>query len=178
MRATSATRASPATGSTALAVVPSTVRLETTKWWSAQAATCGRCVTARTCRSRPSCFINRPTVSATAPPTPASISSKISVAAASVPAATWLVDTAMASAIRDSSPPDATFASGRGVLPACPATRNSADSRPNDWGASCGVSATSKRPPAMPSCCNACVTVFSRRGAALRRAAETRLASS
>ena len=34
----------------------------------------------------------------------------------------------MASAMRDSSPPEATLASGRGVLPAWPATRNSADS--------------------------------------------------
>ena len=53
--------------------------LETTKWWSAQAATCARCVTASTWRVRPSCFISRPTVSATVPPMPASISSKISV---------------------------------------------------------------------------------------------------
>ena len=38
--------------------------------------------------------------------------------------------TAIASAMRDSSPPEATLAKGRGVLPACPATRNSADSSP------------------------------------------------
>ena len=34
--------------------------LATTRWWSAQAATCGRWVTASTWRSRPSCFISRP----------------------------------------------------------------------------------------------------------------------
>ena len=50
----------------------------------------------------------RPTVSATAPPTPASTSSKISVCA--VPS--WLVVTAMASAMRDSSPPEATLLTG------------------------------------------------------------------
>jgi len=60
-----------------------------------------------------------PTVLATAPPTPESTSSKISVAAP-VPRAwrCWLVVTAMASAMRESSPPEATLASGRGVLPA------------------------------------------------------------
>jgi hypothetical protein len=59
----------------------------------------------------------RPTVSATAPPTPASTSSKISVCA--VPSS--LVVTAMASAMRDSSPPEATLPTGRGVLPGWPA---------------------------------------------------------
>ena len=80
-----------------------------------------------------------PTVSATAPPTPASTSSKISVDGASAPLPSSLVTTAIASAMRDSSPPEATLPSGRGVLPAWPATRNSADSRPNDCGASLAV---------------------------------------
>ena len=44
--------------------------LATSRWWSAQAATCGKCVTAKTWRCWPSFFIKRPTVSATAPPTP------------------------------------------------------------------------------------------------------------
>ena len=40
--------------------------------------------------------------------------------------------------MRESSPPEATLASGRGVVPAWPATRNSTDSTPNDCGASVG----------------------------------------
>ncbi len=68
-------------------------------------------------------------MSATAPPMPASISSKISVAGASSPGPRAVV-TAIASASRDSSPPEATLASGRGVLPAWPATRSSTVSRP------------------------------------------------
>src|SRR6185369_8316580 len=107
MRAISATRASPATPSTALVAAPSACFLRTTKWWSAHAATCGRCVTAKTWRPLPSCFINRPTVSATAPPMPASTSSKISVAGACSPCGS-MPTTATASAMRDSSPPEAT----------------------------------------------------------------------
>jgi hypothetical protein len=68
------------------------------------------------------------------PPTPASISSKISVGTAGAGGRsgcrTRAVVTAMASASRDSSPPEATLASGRGVLPAWPATRSSTLSRP------------------------------------------------
>jgi hypothetical protein len=121
-----------------------------------------------------SCFIRRPTVSATAPPMPASISSKISVAA---PAPDRAVVTAMANARRDSSPPDATLANARGVLPAWPATRSSTLSRPKDCGSSCAISATSKRPPAMPSCCIACVTASASFGAASFLALLTRCAS-
>ena len=79
--------------------------------------------------------------------------------------------------MRESSPPEATLASGRGVVPAWPATRNSADSTPNDCGASVATSSTSKRPPAMPSCCIVRVTAAANLGAAARRAAETRRAS-
>ena len=79
--------------------------------------------------------------------------------------------------MRDSSPPEATLPSGRGVVPAWPATRNSADSRPNDCGASVASSATSNRPPAMPSCCIERVTAAASLGAAARRAAEIRLAA-
>jgi hypothetical protein len=54
----------------------------------------------------------------------------------------------------------------RGVLPAWPATAVPPLSSPKDCGSSCGSSATSKRPPAMPSCCIACVTAAASFGAA------------
>ena len=57
---------------------------------------------------------------------PLSTSSKISVGAA-LP---FDVITEMASAMRASSPPEATLASGRGATPAWPATRNSTCSSP------------------------------------------------
>ena len=63
----------------------------------------------------------------------------------------WCV-TAIASAMRDSSPPEATLPTGRGVLPACPATRNSTLRGRTPAAASVRArSATSKRPPCMPS---------------------------
>ena len=48
----------------------------------------------------------------------------------------WLVVTAMASAMRESSPPDATLPTGRGVLPACPATKKPTSSSPEAIGCS------------------------------------------
>ena len=154
---------------TALEVPAASLCLATTRWWSAQAATCGRWVTARTWRSRPNCFISRPTVSATAPPTPASTSSKIRVWAAP----SWLVVTAMASAMRESSPPEATLPTRRGVLPAWPATRKPTSSSPPSAGSAAWASATSKRPPCMPRPCMACVMALASCGAALLRSRET-----
>jgi hypothetical protein len=87
---------------------------------------------------RPNCFIRRPTLSATAPPTPASISSKMSVGRwPAGPLPPCAVVTAMASARRDNSPPEATLARARGVLPAWPATRSSTASSPKACGSSC-----------------------------------------
>ena len=147
MRAISATRASPATRLHVAHAWPGPAgALLTTKWWSAQAATCARCVTASTWRSRPSCFISRPRCRPRCRrhrrrSRRRSASARRRCAAV----AAGCVVTAMASARRDSSPPEATLASGRGVLPAWPATRNSAASSPKACGSSCGSSATSKR---------------------------------
>ena len=109
----------------------------------------------------------RADASATAPPTPASASSKISVGTGFACAAI----TAIASPIRDSSPPDATRASGRGVAPACAATRNSTSSVPAAEG-SAGSQTMLSRPPAIPSPAICCETPSARRFAALRRAAD------
>ena len=67
-----------------------------------------------------------PTISATRPPMPASTSSKISVGTC----ATWLTTVWIARLMRDSSPPEATFASGPGAMPLCADTRNSICSSP------------------------------------------------
>ena len=64
--------------------------------------------------------------SATAPPTPVSISSKISVGAEPLAASTTL----SASMKRASSPPEATFISGASGVPGLAATRNSTRSMP------------------------------------------------
>ena len=74
-----------------------------------------------------------------------------------------------ASAMRESSPPEATLPTGRGVTPAWPATKNSTCSQPGAWGVSKRVSDTSKRPPAMPKVCMVSVTALDRRGAACWR---------
>ena len=73
----------------------------------------GRCVTHRTWWSRASAHRLRPTGSALRPPIPASISSNTSVGVSSASARTCLI----ASATRDSSPPDAIRASGRAGSP-------------------------------------------------------------
>lgn len=83
----------------------------------------------------------------------------------------WLVVTAIASAMRDSSPPDATLPMARGVLPAWPATRNSTWSSPCACGSASGVMWTVKRPPAMPSSCIAPVMAADSCCAARARAA-------
>ena len=80
--------------------------------------------------------------------------------------------------MRDSSPPEATLASGRGV-----AAGVAGDEELDRLDAErlrrvgCATSSTSKRPPAMPSCCIVRVTAAANFGAAARRAAETRRAS-
>ena len=118
----------------------------------------------------PSCFISRPTVSATAPPMPASTSSKISV-----PAPSSRVAAARLRDDRDRER-DARQLAARGHLGERPrraaGVAGDAGTRPtrapNDCGAvAAAASATSKRPPAMPSCCIACVTARGelRRGA-------------
>ena len=80
---------------------------------------------------------------------PESTSSNTIVGTASRPSAA----TSIASEMRDSSPPEATLRSGRGGWPGLAATRNSTRSPPCGSGrsASMGSSATSKRPPPMPS---------------------------
>src|SRR5687768_2639744 len=80
---------------------------------------------------------------------PESTSSNTIVGTASRPSAA----TSIASEMRESSPPDATLRKGRAGCPRLAATRNSTRSPPCGSGrsVSSGSSATSKRPPPMPS---------------------------
>src|SRR5258706_1511347 len=126
MRATSATRSSASRVSTVASVPRAPGCLATRSCARACTATCGRCVTERTWWCFARVCRRRPTTSATAPPIPASTSSKTSVGTdASPERSTWI-----ASERRESSPPEATLASGASAWPSCAATRSSTDSRP------------------------------------------------
>jgi DNA repair protein RecN (Recombination protein N) len=105
--------------------------LVTRKWWSAKAATCGRCVTARTWAWSARRARRRPTSTAALPPMPASTSSNTSVGTVVRSAST----TSSASMSRDSSPPLAPLASGRSGEPAFAENNSSTSSVP------CAVSA-------------------------------------
>ena len=109
---------------------------------------------------------------ATAPPTPVSASSKIRIETGAERAAS----TAMASPMRESSPPEATRAMGRGVAPSCAAIWNSTASMPDGPGAA-GVQAISSRVPGMPRRSICSVTSPARRAAVFLRAADTFSAS-
>lgn len=126
MRATSSTRSDLPRVWTWETVLSALCDLLTLRWWLPWAATCGRWVTHKIWCDWPSWCNSFPTVSATAPPIPASTSSKISVGVNEA----LLVMTLMAKLIRANSPPDATLAKDRGVLPAWPATKNSICSKP------------------------------------------------
>ena len=93
----------------------------------ARAATCGACVTDSTCTRDDSRASRWPIASATAPPTPVSISSKTSVGAEPRSASA----TFSASRKRDSSPPEATFIIGPGRVPGLVRTQNSTWSMPS-----------------------------------------------
>ena len=93
---------------------------------TARAATCGEWVTTRTCSRAASCASRSPTAAAVAPPTPLSTSSNTSVGTGSASAST----TFSASRKRDSSPPDAIFASGPGGRPGFVATSKATRSSP------------------------------------------------
>src|SRR6202000_2516769 len=110
MRAISSRRWSAASALTRVATrLPlSRASFEIRRCWSARAATCGAWVTAITCTLPASRASRAPMASATAPPTPVSISSNTSVGAEPRSDNTTL----SASKKRDSSPPEATFISG------------------------------------------------------------------
>ena len=126
MRASSSMRASPSTGSIDVRVVPPCVLLLTRSCRPACEATCARCVTHSTCPAEASALSCRPTISATAPPTPASTSSKTRHCRW----AALSVATCRARLMRDSSPPEAVPARGRGGWPGFALTMNSISSRP------------------------------------------------
>ena len=134
---------------------------------SPRAATCGLCVTTSTCTSRAIAASRSPIAAAVAPPTPESTSSKISVGTADLPASTTFI----ASISRDSSPPDATRASGPGSWPGLAAIRKLACSAPRTFqasGASFG-NAIEKRARSRRSGRNSAVSaVSSRRAPAVR----------
>src|SRR3954449_12451608 len=115
MRASSRTRSSPSTARMSVAVTPCAVSgdLSTTRWVSANAATCARWVTTTTWCSRASRASRRPISPAAWPPTPASTSSNTITGTGSAPAKT----TSMASITRESSPPEAPLCTGRGGAP-------------------------------------------------------------
>ena len=81
----------------------------------------------RPARTWRACASRRPISTAALPPTPASTSSKRYVGTGSVPANT----TSTASITRDSSPPDAPLAMGRGGAPGCGASSSSTSSAPD-----------------------------------------------
>ena len=79
MRATSSIAGGPIDGRHAVTVRPDWTRLAIVKWVEPYAAICGRCVTQRTWNLLTELLQPAPTTSATAPPMPASTSSKMSV---------------------------------------------------------------------------------------------------
>ena len=100
--------------------------LRTTTWRSANAATCGRCVTTSTWADLASAASRLPISTAALPPTPASTSSKTNVGTGRVSARA----TSIASITRDSSPPEAPLVSGRGSEPVLAASTSSTSSTP------------------------------------------------
>ena len=102
-----------------------------------------------------------PTCSPTRPPMPASTSSNTSVGTRSRRARMVL----SASITRDSSPPDATRASGRGSWPTLSATPNSTSSAPCEPISRSGFSATLTCPSGMPRSGSTSSTARARRAA-------------
>src|SRR5882672_8884245 len=170
MRAISSIRDFWSSTATRLRALPLSVPFATDHCSRACAATCGKCVTHSTWRSSPRARKFLPTTSATAPPIPASTSSKIRVGTA----AALLVITWIARLMRDSSPPDATLARARGSVPGLVETRNSTSSLPVTLpSGSSERSSTSKRPPAIASSFIAALTSRPSFVAALPRSAES-----
>src|SRR5437762_2147631 len=176
MRASSATRSVGASGRAVETVRSFSTLLVTTTWCSAKAAISGRWVIRRTWRLRPSWRSLRPTTSATAPPMPASTSSKMSVAPLSSAAARVL----SASMMRDSSPPEATRASERGASPGLVERKNSLSSQPSGPSARPSDSAkrASKRAPVSASASSSATRARDRSRASRRRSTESRPAHS
>ena len=128
MRAISSRRWSAASALTRVATrLPlSSASLEISRCWLARAATCGAWVTAITWTLPARRASRAPMASATAPPTPVSISSNTSVGAEPLSDST----TFSASRKRDSSPPEATFIIGPALVPGLVWTQNSTRSKP------------------------------------------------
>src|SRR5215831_18128203 len=120
MRANSSTRSSPLSSVRVVRVLRPSLCLVTRRCWCAWQATCGRCVTHSTWPRTPSERSSRPTISATAPPIPASTSSNTMQRGSCDAHATCT-----ASDRRESSPPEATLARERGGEPGLAVTRNS-----------------------------------------------------
>ncbi|MNC90764.1 hypothetical protein D3C83_69060 [compost metagenome] len=75
--------------------------------------------------------------------------------------------------MRDSSPPEATFARGRSGRLGCEVTSNSTASMPAAEGSSSARRVTAKRPPFIASVCMPSVTAADSACAAVRRLAES-----
>src|SRR5439155_10421 len=149
IRATSATRSSPATRPALARVRPPRTLLATRTCWCARAAIGARCVTQRTCRPAPTAASFSPTTDAARPPIPASTSSNTMVGARSYPERT----TCSASMLRASSPPEAMRASGRTGSPGLPGKRNSTRSAPRGphSASAASITATSNLARSSPS---------------------------
>src|SRR5512139_180109 len=113
-------------GFTPVATVPPAARFTTWRCSSAKAATCGRWVTQTTWETAASPFSRAPTRSATLPPIPVSISSNTRVRPPPPREAALRSD----SITRESSPPEAVEARGRGSWPGFAENSSSASSNP------------------------------------------------
>src|SRR5699024_5633593 len=130
IRASSRIRSGRSRVSTVELVVPSWEDFTICRWVLAWAATCGRWVTTITWAWRASRARRCPTASAARPPIPASISSKTNTGAAVRSLREEDSATSRASITRESSPPEAAWATGRCCAPGCGASRIATASRP------------------------------------------------
>src|SRR5437899_506746 len=171
MRAISSTRASPASPSTATRERPARTVLVTRTWWPARPAIGARWVTQSTWRPSATAASFCATTEATRPPMPASTSSKTIVGTRSAFARTVVSP----SIVRESSPPEATRASGRTSSPGLVESRNSTRSSPrgDTSSSSARSSPIRKRERSMPSARSSRSTAGPRRSAAARRRSES-----
>src|SRR3989441_259892 len=175
MRAISSTRASPASASAATRARPARTLLVTRTWWLARAAIGARWVTQSTWRPSATAASFCATTEATRPPMPASTSSKTIVGTRSAFASTVVSP----SIVRESSPPDATRASGRTSSPGLVESRNSTRSSPRGDTPSSSARSNQIRKweRSMPSARSSRSTAGPRRSAAARRRSESAVAA-
>ncbi|BAB48892.1 mlr1540 [Mesorhizobium japonicum MAFF 303099] len=170
MRAISSCRAGLSISAMPVATRSVLPDFEIRKCVAARAATCGAWVTDSTCTRFDRRASLWPMASATAPPTPVSISSKTSVGAEPRSASA----TFSAKRKRDSSPPDATFIIGPGRVPGLVRTQNSIWSMPSSMRVSASLFiSTMKAARSSFSAGNSAMTALVRPTAAAWRSEES-----